>query len=125
MVQKIYQTLSNIFKRNFFLNKEIQVGPWKILWVLFCGSLPAEKLSHGQFFVKIFFYTIESFYFPCQIIHTSSECLQLLWPLCVSERGFPFFLHLFTQLEDKHCTLFLARPHIELCKHVCVCVCVG
>ena len=51
------------------------------------------------------FSTVESFYCLGQINHTSTDCLQLRWPLCVSERVCTFFLQLFTQLEDKHCTL--------------------
>ena len=55
------------------------------------------------YFLKLSF-AVGSFYCLGQIIHTSTECLWLQWPLCVSERVRTFFLQLFTWLEDKHCT---------------------
>ena len=95
--------------------KKSKLDQGEILGMSLCGSVPAEKLGHCQFFCVKFFNTLETFLklfstvesFDClgQINHTSTDCLQLRWPLCVSERVCTFFLQLFTQLEDKHCTL--------------------
>ena len=59
-----------------------------------CSSVPAKNLGHGHFFL-FYFLHIREFLMSGQILHTSTDCLQLRWPLCVSEKGCTFFLQLF------------------------------
>ena len=80
---------------------------WEILGKSLCGSLPTEKLDNSQFIFETFIHS-RVFYCPGQILHTSTECLQLRWPLCVSARGCTFFLQLFTWLfKSEQCKYFL------------------
>ena len=86
---------------------EIQIGPGKNPGDVTLRQHARREAGSWPIFFLNFVYTIESFYCPGQIIHASTECLQLRWPLCVCGRGCTFFLQLLTGLEDRHCTCFM------------------
>ena len=62
-----------------------------------------EAGSCWNFFVNSF-YTVESFTCPGDIVHISSNSVQLWWPPCNSASCLISVLQLFIQLEDEHCT---------------------
>ena len=92
-------TATNILKKCYILWKKSKLDQGKIMGMSLYGRVPAEKLGHGQFFFLLS-HLVGSSNCLGQINHTSTECLQLWWPLRVSERVCTFFLQLFTQLED-------------------------
>ena len=54
------------------------------------AACPQRSWVMANFVFKLI-YGIETFYCLGQILHVSTECLQLRWPLCVSARGCTFF----------------------------------